>query len=79
MKSIEEIHAVSTSFYIIWPTGRFDKRSGSVITELVDGCDESSKVDGGVGIELIESDLGDGCSEHVSHIPPSKCKCREND
>lgn len=75
MESIEKVHAVGTSFDIVWPTGRLYEGPRSVIAELVDRCDESSEVDWGVGIELVESDLGDGCSEHVPDIPPSKCEC----
>ena len=45
MESIEKVHAVGTSFDIVWPTGRLYEGPRSVIAELVDRCDESSEVD----------------------------------
>ena len=69
---VEEFHVVGFTFDIVGPAGRLNEGSTFVIAEVVDGSDEISEVDGCVGVQLIESDFCDGCSEHVSYIPPGK-------
>jgi hypothetical protein len=71
---VPDIHIVLLSFEIVWPYSGFDKGSGSIITKVVNGKGKLSKVNRGFRIKLIKSDFSDGCSEHVSDIPP-----RENE
>ena len=71
MPRVKEVHSVGPRLDVVGPAGRFDEGSASVVAEVVDGGDKVSKVDGGVGVELVEFDLGDGSSEHVAYVPPS--------
>lgn len=70
MPFVPDIHTVLSTFKIIRPYSRFDKGSGSIITEVVNGEGKLSEVDRGFRIKLIKSDFSNGCSEHVSDIPP---------
>lgn len=36
-------------------------------------------MDGGVGVELAEPDLCDGCGEHVADVPPGSGQGRQNE
>jgi len=69
---VEELEVGRGALDVVWPAGWFDEGPASVITELVDGCDQLSEMNRGVGVKLVDSDFSDGSSKHVSDIPPAK-------
>ena len=71
MPRIEEIHIVRLRFDVVWPTGRFNEGSTSLINKCIDGRDKFPKMNGGVRVQLIDSNLSNGCSQHMPDIPPT--------
>ena len=45
VKSVEELHVVGVTLDVIWPAGRFDEGTTSVIDQLVDRGDQVSEMD----------------------------------
>ncbi len=70
MELVPDVHAELSLLEVIGPDGRFNKSSGSIITEGVDGQSQLPETDGGIRIKLVESDFGNSCSQHVPDIPP---------
>ena len=73
MIGIEKFHIVRVPLDIIRPARRLYKCSTFVVAEFVYRCHQVPEVHRCVGIQLVQTDLGYGCCQHVSYVPPADC------
>lgn len=71
MPGIPKVHVVLIALEIIRPTSTLNHGLGPLINQVVDRVDEPCELVERVWIDLGETDLSNGGSEHVPNIPPS--------
>ena len=74
MPFVPDVHAVLSFLNIVGPYSWLNERACFVIAEVIDGKSDLSEIARGIYIELIETNLCDGCCEHMANIPPASYK-----